>query len=118
MPRQAGVQILELTFAAWPEADQKLWQNAFRVADSPFDDCGCAAHLAQATRRSLRSSYGIFLGFLAIKHANLFTRPPAARLDRRLAEIYVAWRRTTCSDAALANDLHQLRHALSYMSPG
>jgi integrase/recombinase XerD len=56
---------------------------------------------------------------LASKHANnLFTRPPAARLDRRLAEIYVAWRRTTCSDAALANDLHQLRRALSYMCPG
>jgi len=118
MPRQAGLPILELAFAVWPEADRSLWQSAFRVADSPFDDSGSAAHLAPATRRSLRSSYGIFLGFLTGRHADLLTRPPAARLDRRLAEIYVAWRRTTCSDAALANDLHQLRRALSYMCPG
>jgi len=39
------------------------------------------------------------------------------RLDRELAEIYVAWRRTTCSDAAVANDLHQLRRALGYLCP-
>src|SRR5262245_38519212 len=118
MPRQAGVPILELTFAAWPEADQRLWESAFRVADNPFDDCGCAAHLAPATRRSLRSSYGIFLGFLASGHADLLACSPNRRLDRGLAEIYVAWRRTTCSDAALANDLHQLRRALGYMCPG
>jgi integrase len=118
MPRQAGVPVLELAFTAWPEADQRLWQNAFRTAESPFDDCGTAAHLAPATRRSLRSSYGIFLGFLASRHAHLLTRRPATRLDRRLAEIYVAWRRTTCGDAALANDLHQLRRVLGYMCPG
>src|SRR5262245_46363589 len=41
-----------------------------------------------------------------------------AWLDRALAEIYVAWRRTTCSDAAVANDLHLLRRALGYMCPG
>src|SRR5262245_50301874 len=118
MPRQAGVPILELPFTAWPEVDRMLWQNAFRTADDPFDDCNCAAHLASATRRSLRSSYGIFLGFLASRHADLLTLPPAARLDRGFAESYGAWRRNTCSDAALANDLHQLRRALSYMCPG
>jgi hypothetical protein len=53
MPRQAGVPILELAFAAWPEADRRLWQSAFRAADNPFDDCGCAAHLAPASRCSL-----------------------------------------------------------------
>ena len=118
MPRQRGVPILELGFASWPAADRKLWLKTFRTADNPFDDCGCAAHLAPATRRSLRSSYGIFLGFLATRHADLLTRPPGRRLDHALAEIYVAWRRTTCSDAALANDLHQLRRDLSYICPG
>jgi integrase len=118
MPRRPGVPILELSFAAWPEADRRLWQNAFRTAESPFDDCGSAAHLAAATRRALRSSYGIFLGFLASRRADLLTCPAATRLDRVLAEIYAAWRRTTCSDAALANDLHLLRRALGYMCPG
>jgi integrase/recombinase XerD len=115
MPRQKGVPILERAFAVWPEVDRRLWQNAFRAADDPLDDCGSAAHLAPATRRSLRSSYGIFLGFLASRHVDLLGRPPSARLDRGLA---VAWRRTTCSDAALAHHLHLLRRALGYMCPG
>jgi integrase/recombinase XerD len=118
MPRQKGVPILELAFATWPEADRKLWQEAFRAADDPFDECGSAAHLASATQRVLRSSHGIFLGFLASRHAELLGRPPAARLDRGLTEIYVAWRRTTCGDAALASDLHLLRRALGYICPG
>jgi integrase len=58
------------------------------------------------------------MGFLASRHADLLACPPAERLDRGLAEIYVAWRCTTCGDAALANDLHQLRRALGYMCPG
>jgi len=63
------------------------------------------------------SSYGIFLGFLASRHAHLLAQPPHERLDRKLADIYVAWRRTTCSDSAVANDLHQLRRALGYLCP-
>jgi integrase/recombinase XerD len=110
--------MLELAFATWPEADRKLWQNAFRAADDPFDDCGSGAHLASASRRVLRSSYGIFLGFLSRKHVDVLGRPPATRLDRELAEIYVAWRRTTCGDAALASDLHLLRRALGFICPG
>ena len=32
------------------------------------------------------SSYGIFLGFLASRHAHLLAQPPHERLDRKLAE--------------------------------
>src|SRR4051812_27894214 len=106
MPRTRGAPILELPFGAWPPVDQELWEKAFRAGNDPFDDCGSAAHLAAATRRSLRSSY-----------SNLLTRHPALRLDRSLLEKYVAWRRTTCGDAALANDLHLLRRALGYLCP-
>ena len=117
MPRAPGAPILELPFNAWPSVDQRLWEAAFRAPDDPFDESGPASHLAQTTRRVLRSSYGIFLGFIAKNHSELFVRPPTARLDRELAMEYVAWRRTTCGEVTLANDLHLLRRALGYMYP-
>jgi hypothetical protein len=117
MPRTRGAPILELPFAAWPAIDQEFWGRAFRAGDDAFDACGSAAHLAAATRRSLRSSYGIFLGYLSNHGPDLLTQDPALRLDRSLLEKYIAWRRTTCRDAALANDLHLLRRALGYLCP-
>jgi integrase/recombinase XerD len=118
MPRRRGAPIQELSFADWPEADRHLWEAAFRATDDPFDRAGCAAHLAAATRHSMRSSYGIFLGFLARTRPDLLLLPPAVRLDRSLGESYIARRQVTCGDAALASDLHRLRLVFHYLCPG
>jgi hypothetical protein len=117
MPGAPGAPILGLPFEAWPLDDQERWEAAFRAPEDPFDEAGPASHLALTTRRALRSSYGIFLGFIARNHSELFVRPPATRLDRELAAEYLAWRRTTCANVTLANDLHLLRRALGYMCP-
>jgi integrase len=117
MMTMPGAPILGLPFEAWPLDDQERWEAAFRAPEDPFDEAGPASHLALTTRRALRSSYGIFLGFIARNHSELFVRPPATRLDRELAAEYLAWRRTTCANVTLANDLHLLRRALGYMCP-
>jgi integrase/recombinase XerD len=118
MPRAAGAPILELPFKAWAPADQMLWDAALRAPDNPFEASGAASHLAEATRRSLRSSYGIWLGFLSAKNRARLIRSPSERLDRELAIEYVAWRRRTCGARALAADLNRLRHAMTYLCPG
>jgi hypothetical protein len=95
-----------------------LWDAALRAPDNPFEESGAASHLAEATRRSLRSSYGIWLGFLLAKHTERLTRSPSERIDRELAAEYVAWRRQTCGDRALAADLNRLRLAIGYLGAG
>jgi integrase/recombinase XerD len=118
MPRAPGAAILELSFKAWSPTDQALWEEAFRAADDPFDESGSASHLAEPPRRALRSSYGIWLGFLSAKHPARLVCSPSGRLDRELAMEYVAWRRQTCGARALASDLNKLRLAITYLCPG
>jgi integrase len=115
MPRAPGAPILELPLKAWPPRDKVLWDAALRAPDNPFEESGAASHLAEATRRSLRSSYGIWLGFLSGKHAERLTHSPLERIDRELVIEYVAWRRLTCGARALAADLNRLRLAITYL---
>jgi hypothetical protein len=77
-----------------------------------------ASHLADATRRAMRSSYGIWLRFLSAKHPDRLTRSPPERIDREIIAEYVAWRRRTCGAVALASDLNRLRLAITYLCPG
>jgi integrase/recombinase XerD len=109
---------MQLPYATWPEEDRKNWAAANTSGVDPFDDCGPAAHLAEPTRRALQGSYGRFLGFLSIKHRGLLARPPGERIDRKVITNYVAWRRRSCGDSAIAIDLHHLRLAVGFICPG
>jgi integrase len=108
---------MQLSYTLWPEEDRKSWEVAVKDGD-PFDDCGPAAHLTDATRRALRESYGRFLGFLAAKHRPLLEGAPARRVDRKIVADYVAWRRPSCGDSGIATDLHHLRLALGFICSG
>ena len=108
---------MQLSYTLWPEEDRKGWESAFKDGD-PFDDCGPAAHLGEATRRALRASYGRFLGFLSAKHRGLLDHAPACRVDRKIVADYVAWRLPSCGDSGIATDLHHLRLALGFICPG
>jgi integrase/recombinase XerD len=109
---------MQLPYTTWPEEDRKSWAAANTPGADPFDDCGPAAHLAEPTRRALQGSYGRFLGFLSIKHLGLLARPPGERVDRKIIANYVAWRRRSCGDSAIAIDLHHLRLAVGFICPG
>ena len=85
MPR--GYKIM-LSFADWPAEDQRRWEAAFKIADR-FDESSCGAHLAPATRKARRESYGRFLGFISAIHPNRLTAPPEARIDRSIVAEYV-----------------------------
>jgi integrase len=117
MPRLPGAPILELPFGAWPHDDQERWEAAFRSSGDPFDEIGPASHLAAATRRVMRSSYGIWLRFLSAKYVQHLARSPAERMDQHLTVEYVAWRRQTCGPVALAADLNRLRLLITYLCP-
>ena len=105
-----------LSFAHWPAEDQRRWEAAFKIADR-FDESSCGAHLAPATRKARRESYGRFLGFISLIHPNRLMAPPEARLDRSIVAEYVDWRRRSGEVMSLAADLGHLRHALKLICP-
>jgi hypothetical protein len=104
-----------LPFANWPAEDQLRWEAAFKIADR-FDDSSNGAHLAPATRKALRESYGRFLGFISAIHHRL-TAPLEARIDRSIVAEYADWRRRSGEAASLAADLGHLRDALKLSAP-
>ena len=113
MPR--GYEIM-LSFADWPAADRGRWDAAFKIADR-FDESSYGAHLAPATRKARRESYGRFLGFISAIYPNRLTAPPEARIDRSIVAEYVAWRRRSSEVTSLAADLGHLRDALKLICP-
>ena len=113
MPR--GYKIM-LSFPNWPAEDQLRWETAFKIADR-FDDSSNGAHLAPATRKARRESYGRFLGFISAIHPNRLTAPPEARIDRSIVAEYVTWRRRSGEVTSLAADLGHLRDALKLLCP-
>jgi integrase/recombinase XerD len=113
MPR--GYKIM-LSFADWPAADRGRWEAAFKIADR-FDESSYGAHLAPATRKARRESYGRFLGFISAIHPNRLTAPPEARIDRSIVAEYVDWRRRSGEVTSLAADLGLLRDALKLICP-
>jgi integrase/recombinase XerD len=113
MPR--GFKIM-LSFANWPAEDRDRWEAAFKIADR-FDESSYGAHLAPATRKARRESYGRFLGFISAIHPNRLTAPPQARIDRSIVAEYVDWRRRSGEVTSLAADLGHLRDALRLICP-
>src|SRR5215468_583291 len=74
MPR--GYKIM-LSFSDWPAEDQLRWEAAFKSSDR-FDERSYGAHLAPATRKARRESYGRFLGFISTIHPNRLKAPPGS----------------------------------------
>jgi integrase len=109
---------LYLPNADWPEVDQTYWQAAFKAGTDRFDDCGPAAHLAEATRLGLQHSYARFLAYVAAEHPNLLARAPAARLDRKIIEAYVKWQPATCGSITIVGYLRKLRDTVRFICPG
>jgi integrase len=103
-----------LPMANWPAVDREQWAAAFQAGDR-FEESGCGAHLAIATRKARKESYGRFLGFLSVNHPDLLSASPEARIDQSIVAEYVSWR--SCSDIAIAIDLCNLRGALRLICP-
>jgi hypothetical protein len=105
-----------LSFPNWPAEDQSRWQAAFKTAD-PFDEISDGAHLAPATCKNRRVSYGRFLGFISAIHPNRLAGPPEARIDQSTVAEYVGWRGKSIEVRSLAADLGHLRGALKLICP-
>ena len=104
-----------LSFADWPAEDQERWEPALKPTDR-FEESSLGAHLAPATRKARRESYGRFLGFISAFHPDRLSHPPEARIDRTTLAEYVTWRRRSGEVSALGSDLRALRDALKLIA--
>jgi hypothetical protein len=100
-----------LSFSEWPAEDQHRWEAAFKSSDR-FDERSSGVHLAPATRKARRESYGRFLGFISSIHPKRLKAPPEVRIDRSIVAEYAIWRGRSGEVTSLGDDLRHLRDAL------
>lgn len=115
MPRRRR---LFLPFPEWPAADKSMWMKAFAPGADLFDEGGLGAHLSKRTICQLQYAYGKFLCFILDKHADLFTRSPAERVNAEVIAAFAKWQPARCGGVTLSVYIYHLWLALRYLCPG
>jgi hypothetical protein len=69
-----------LPFSEWPAQDQALWETLVQPGATLLDDNGPLAGLAPRSRAKKRQSYSTWLTFIRLRHPELWTDLPAARV--------------------------------------
>jgi integrase len=111
-----NLQQKELPYGEWPPSVQQRWEDSFRKAGF-LEEGGSKAHLSDATRTGLKRTYGRFLGFLAHVENAPLDQPPALPLDRETIRRFVDYRRRSCQDCTIANELRDIKLVLGIIYP-
>jgi hypothetical protein len=100
----------------WPAADREAFEAAYAPGDLFDGTAGPGAHLAEGTRRMIRTSYGRWLGFLKANHPEELFLPPADRITlERLRDFidYLSAETRASSVALVANDIYRAAHLIA-----
>jgi integrase len=106
----------QLASVQWPQEIRRRWDAAFVKGDF-LDDGGPGAHLQPTSRAALKSACGRFLRYLNLEGCELDVEAPEKHINAKVLTTYVDYRRASCSDRAIAIDLHHLRLALRLIFP-
>ena len=105
-----------LPFAAWPEADEKLWLDALETGDR-FSGRGKAAHWSIASQNSIRYAYGRWLAYIDCEHPENFSGLPANRFTQAIIRQYVEKLQNEVSASTVFIYLDQLLCGIQAMLP-
>lgn len=78
-----------LPVAEWPEADREAFKAAYEAGDIFDETAGPGAHLAEGTRRMIRTAYRRWLGFLKASYPDDLSMAPAERFSRERLRAFV-----------------------------
>src|SRR4051812_43758023 len=99
--------VISLKLANWPQADQKVWDDACRPKQG-LRRGGAAAPLAPITRKDLERRYGYFLTYLK-KHRSLdLTAAAASEITPEAVQGYLAYVAPLWSSVTIAQTLFKL----------
>jgi integrase len=107
-----------LPFGAWPEADRRLFDAAFRSPADPFDEeAGPGAHLRQRSKTTIRYGYARWLAWLVREMPESLADSPAERVTRERIKAYAGALGKTMKPASVASYIAWLFFACGYMFP-
>ncbi len=95
----------------WPAADRRAFEAAFRPSDLFDETGGAGAHLAEGSRKCIRTGYGRWLGFLRANYPDDLLGPPAERISPKRVRDFVAHLSTDMRPSSVALTVQSLCYA-------
>jgi integrase len=101
----------------WPEADRALFNNAYKPGDVFDETAGPGAHLAEGTRRMIRTAYRRWLAFLNANYPDGLAMPPVERITPERVRAFVDHLSIETRPTSVAIVIDHLYHAVRLISP-
>ena len=101
----------------WPEADREAFKAAYAPGDVFDETAGPGAHLAEGTRRMIRTAYRRWLGFLKTNYPDDLLMPPADRITPERVRAFINHLSTETRASSVAFVAHNLYQAARLIAP-
>lgn len=106
-----------LPVSLWPVADTDGFEKADLPGDIFDETAGPGAHLAEGTRRMIRTAYRRWLGYLSAHYPGELASSPAARITPQRVRTFVDCLQTEVRDTTVAHVVLNLYYAARLVQP-
>jgi len=101
----------------WPQADREAFRAAYQPGDVFDETAGPGAHLSEATREMIRSTYRRWLGFLKSSHPDDFSMSPTERIAPERVRAFINHLSAEVSPSSVAIAGAQFYSAAQLIAP-
>jgi integrase/recombinase XerD len=110
-------RLKHLPVDAWPAADRQAFDAAYQTGDIFDETAGEGAHLADGTRRMIRTAYRRWLGFLTAEYPEDFSKLPGHRITPERIRSFVDRLTLEVRATTVARNLLDLCYAARLIAP-
>jgi hypothetical protein len=101
----------------WPEADHEAFRTAYEAGDVFDETGGPGAHLAEGTRKLIRTAYRRWLGFLKAWFPADLLKRPADRITPERVRAFVIYLSTEIKASSVAIAVDNLHYVARLIAP-
>ncbi|MEZ5827109.1 MAG: hypothetical protein R3D30_13970 [Hyphomicrobiales bacterium] len=111
------VKLKHLPLSEWPAADRDAFARAYEPGDIFDETAGPGAHLAEGTRRIVRTAYRRWLGFLKSHHPDDLQLPPPDRITLDRVRAFIEHLAAEVKSTSVAMAIDSLCYAARLIAP-
>jgi len=101
----------------WPEDDLKAFEKVYEPGDLFDETAGPGAHLAEGTRRIIRTACRRWLGFVSAHYPEDLLKAPADRITPERVRALIDHLREEVRPTTVAHVVYNLCYAARLMAP-
>src|SRR5262245_32881204 len=110
-------KLKHLPLDQWPDADHEAFRTAYEPGDVFDETAGPGAHLAEGTRKMIRTAYRRWLGFLREFYPDDLLKAPADRIALERVRAFVDHLRGEVRQTTVAHVICNLFYAARLIAP-